>query len=284
MGQLRDKMIEDLTLKNLKPATHRAYLRCARDFAAHFRRSPAEMGEAEVRQFLLVMLEERKVKAATHQMYVAALKFLYGTTLKRPEVMADIAWPKVPKSKPSILSGTEMEAFLAAIEAPKYRAILMTAYASGLRISEICHLRIADIDSKRKVIFVRDGKGGKDRYVMLGERLLLELRRYYKAERPTGPYLFPGKNGALTSDAVRHMVHKVCKKSGIKKRVTPHALRHAFATHLLEAGGDVRTLQLLLGHSSLRSTIRYTHLSTRSIGALVSPFDLLGTKAGEALG
>lgn len=289
MGQLRDKMIEDLKLKGLSTETKRAYLGCARAFAAHYHRSPAAMGEAEVRQYLLFLVDEKKVKPATHRMHVAALSFLYGATLGRPEVMANIPWPKVPKSLPDILSGSEVETLQSSIKSPKYRAVLMVAYGAGLRVSEACSLRIDDIDSKRKLIHVRSGKGNKDRYVMLGDRVLELLRAYYVHAKPKGPYLFPaGKNGSrltpTTDKAVREALKKVREKAGINKRITPHTLRHAFATHLLEAGGDVRTIQFLLGHSSLRSTERYTHLSKEYIGQLKSPLDLLGTEAGRVLG
>jgi integrase/recombinase XerD len=286
MGQLRDKMIEDLKLKGFSPETKRAYLGCARDFAAHFHRQPEKMGEAEIRQFLLFLVDEKKVKPATHRMHVASLKFLYTTTLGRPDAVANIPWPKVPKPFPDILSGTEMQGLLEAIRSPKHRAILIVAYGAGLRISEACSLRINDIDSKRKLIHVHAGKGAKDRFVMLGERVLTELRDYFAHARPKGPYLFPGGKGSpsISPRMVRRALSRASKKIDLKKRVTPHSLRHAFATHLLETGADIRTLQFLLGHASMRSTLRYTHLSKSYVGQLKSPLDLLGTEAGQTLG
>lgn len=244
------------------------------------------MGEKEIREYLLYLVNDNHVHPATHRMYVAALKFLYVTTLRRPAEVAHIPWPKVPRTLPDILSGQEVESLLEAVRSVKHRAILMTAYGAGLRIAEACSLRISDIDSKRMLIHVRDGKGSKDRYVMLSERLLPYLRYYWRTARPPEPYLFPGgKPGEpITTSAVGRVLRKALTGCAFAKRITVHSLRHGFATHLLELGTDIRTIQRLLGHASIQTTARYTHVSAQHVGRTKSPLDLLGTKQGEILG
>ncbi|KYF55083.1 hypothetical protein BE08_01360 [Sorangium cellulosum] len=186
-------MAEDLKLRRYKPSTCDNYLRCARAFVAYHRKPPQQMGLDEVRAFLLYLAEQRKIAEATQHQYVAALKFLYATTLGRPEVAVAIPWPKVPQKLPPVLSGTEVEALLNAIGSVKHRTIVLTAYGAGLRIDEVCSLRVEDIDSKRKLIHVRNGKHGRDRYVMLSAPVLTALRIHWRAERPAGPELFPGR-------------------------------------------------------------------------------------------
>jgi site-specific recombinase XerD len=277
MGKLHDRMKGDLLLKAYSPHTQSAYLRCARHFASHYMRSPEEMGEQEIRSFLLHLVRDRKASPATLGMYVNALKFLYNITLKRPEAVKEIPHPKRPKTLPVILSPQEVLRIFAVIRSVKHKAIIATAYAAGLRISEVCGLRIADIDSQRRRIHIRSGKGKKDRYVMLGESLLALLRQYYQAARPPGEYLFPGQKPQrhITPTAVRQVLRKVIRETGLSKKVTMHTLRHCFATHLLEAGTDIRILQVLLGHSSIRTTLRYTHITDRLLQKLVSPLDLI---------
>jgi site-specific recombinase XerD len=277
-------MAADLQLKGYAQGTQFHYLRYAQRFAQHFMRSPAEMGEREVRAFLLHLLRVRQVRPATERLYVAALRFLYQITLRRPEVMARIPWPKVPRPIPEVLSSAEIERLLAGIESLKYRAILMTAYGAGLRISEACALRVADIDSGRKLIHVRVAvKGGHGREVMLSPRLLALLRQYWKLERPSGPALFPGLRGDTVSPrTVRVALGKAVFRAGIAKRVTPHVLRHTFATHLLEGGVDLRTIQVLLGHRSIDTTARYTHVSAAHIGRTRSPLDARSPRGPRA--
>ena len=247
MGKLHDQMREDLLLKVYSPHTQNSYLRCARHFASHYMRFPQEMGEKEVRDFLLHLIRDRKASPATQDMYVNALKFLYTITLKRPEVVKDISHPKRPQTLPVILSPEEVLRIFEAIRSVKYKAIIATAYAAGLRVSEVCGLCIADIDSQRLRIHVRAGKGKKDRYVMLGESLLALLRQYHQAARPKGEYLFPGQKPQrhLTTTAVNKVLLQVIAATGLSKRVTMHTLHHCFATHLLEAGTDIRILQVL---------------------------------------
>jgi integrase/recombinase XerD len=277
MGKLHDQMKADLLLKAYSHNTMRSYLRCARHFAKHYMRSPEEMGKQEVRDFLIHLVRDRKVSPATLSMYVNALKFLYNVTLKRPEVVKEIPQPKRPKTLPVILSPEEVLRIFAAIRSVKHKAIIATAYAAGLRISEVCKLRIVDIDSQRKRIHVRSGKGKKDRYVMLGESLLALLRQYYQKARPKGEYLFPGYNPQrpLCTTAVSQVLRKVVRQTGLTKKVSMHTLRHCFATHLLEAGIDIRTLQVLLGHSSIRTTQHYTQITDRLVQKLVSPLDII---------
>ncbi len=285
MGLIRDRMIEDMKLRGFAENTQKCYLQHARKYAEHYRRSPSELGEEEVRKFLKHLVDEQHVKPTTVRAYVASLKFLYGITLDRPEVVARIPWPKVPRKLPDILSGTEVEQVLAALRSMKHRAILMTAYGCGLRVTEACSLLVTDIDSNRGFIHIRQGKRNKDRYVLLPQRLLLTLREYFKTTRPPGPYLFPGgKPGApITRDAVERALKAAVQRLSLKKRLTPHSLRHAFATHLLELGTNVRVVQELLGHGSARSTTRYTHVSRELVGRVKSPLDVLGTKGGLVL-
>jgi integrase/recombinase XerD len=277
MGKLHDQMREDLLLKAYSPHTMRSYLRCARHFAKHYMKSPEEMGAQEVRDFLLHLVRDRQASPATLDMYVSALKFLYNITLKRPEAVQGLSHPKRPKTLPVILSPEEVLQIFAAIRSLKHKAIIVTAYAAGLRISEVCGLRITDIDSRRKHIHVRAGKGKKDRYVMLGESLLELLRQYYQKVRPKGEYLFPGYNPQrpICTTAVSQVLQKVVRQTGLTKKVSMHTLRHCFATHLLEAGTDIRILQVLLGHSSIRTTQRYTHITDRLVQKLVSPLDMI---------
>jgi site-specific recombinase XerD len=244
------------------------------------------MGTKEVRDFLVHLRDERELQPMTIKGYVAALKFLYTATLDRPEVVRPWLSPRVVRKLPVVLSGTEVETVLGVVESIAYRAVLMTTYGAGLRISEACRLQVADIDSKRMLIHIRDGKGGKQRYTMLCSRLLDMLRAYFRQVRPRGEYLFPGqKPGAhLCDSSVRKVLHQAIKDCGIDKRVTPHVMRHSFATHLLDTGTDIRTIQVLLGHSSIQTTQVYTQVSPQHISRVKSPLDLLGTREAKVLG
>jgi site-specific recombinase XerD len=244
------------------------------------------MGTKEVRDFLVHLRDERELQPMTIKGYVAALKFLYTATLDRPEVVRPWLSPRVVRKLPVVLSGTEVETVLGVVESIAYRAVLMTTYGAGLRISEACRLQVADLDSKRMLIHIRDGKGGKQRYTMLCSRLLDMLRAYFRQVRPRGEYLFPGqKPGAhLCDSSVRKVLHQAIKDCGIDKRVTPHVMRHSFATHLLDTGTDIRTIQVLLGHSSIQTTQVYTQVSPQHISRVKSPLDLLGTREAKVLG
>lgn len=273
MGVFRDRMQQDLQLAQYRPSTQESYLRCVRNFVAHFMRPPTELGREEIRQFLLTLTD----RPATQKMHWAAIKLLYTKTLRRPEEVVDIPWPRIRQKLPDILSVEEVAALLEAIEVMMHRAVVMTTYGAGLRIGEACSLCVGDIDSKRGLIHVRDGKRGRDRYVVLSPRLLKCLREYWRVTKPAGQYLFEGTQPEKPADpgVIREALKRAAKAVGIHKRVTPHSLRHAFATHLLEDGTDIRVIQVLLGHSSIRTTARYTRVSKSHVAAVSSPLDKL---------
>jgi integrase/recombinase XerD len=277
MGQLRDRMEQDLILRRLQPSTRRNYLFYCRQFAAFFKRSPEVLGEAEIRQFLLHYIQVRHCSYDTYKQIRAALKFLYAVTLGRRCVIASLPSPRRPRRRlPAVLSMQEVTALFNALKKPKYRAVLMTCYAAGLRISEACHLRVRDIDSQRMVLHI-DGKGGQDRLSVLSPRLLVVLRRYWLLDKPK-EWLFPGGKLAcpISSNAVRRVFAQARAAAGLEsKRCTPHTLRHSFATHLLDAGTDLVLIQTLLGHQSIHTTSRYTHISTERLQKTTSPLDRL---------
>lgn len=282
MGKLREQMEEDLKIRRYSKKTRTEYVRCVANFVRHFNQSPDQMGETEIRSFLVHLVEVRKVSPSVQKMHIAALKFFYSNTLKRPQVVQYLHYPRAHKPLPDVLSLQEVLDILGAVESIKYRAIIATAYAAGMRISEACALRCrGDIDSSRMVIHIRGGKGGKDRYVMLSDRLLTFLREYYKTVRPSGLHLFPGQDPdrPITPSAVRSVFNRAVAKAGITKQITFHCLRHSFATHLHEAGADIRLIQSLLGHSSIRTTARYTHISMEQAARTKSPFDLMEHRA-----
>jgi integrase/recombinase XerD len=277
MGHLHDRMAEDLALRNLSPATRRNYLLYCRKFAAFCRRSPAEVGEAEVRRYLLDCVQVQKLSYPTYRQIYAALKFLYTVTLRRSWDVERLPFPKNRlRPLPAVLHADELRDLFAAFVRPDYRALFMTCYAAGLRINEACHLGVADVDSQRMLLHVRHAKGGCERYTLLSPRLLGELRAYWRLARPT-VWLFPGDTpaGPVSDDAARQALARACQDAGLTKRCTPHTLRHSFATHLLEAGVNLVVLQKLLGHRSIRTTSRYTHVSTEHLRTIASPFDLL---------
>jgi integrase/recombinase XerD len=275
MTPLRRRMIEDMQLRNFSPLTIRTYVHRVAHFARHFGKSPEHLGPAEIRSYL-VHLVGRPVSWSYYNQTVAALRFLYQITLDREEALPRIACPKQPKRLPVVLSPAEVLRFFRAVTGLKHRALLMTAYASGLRISEVVALRVEDIDSRRMVIRVRQGKGHKDRYVMLSTRLLEILRQYWKAARPSD-WLFPGQvpGRPITAGSVHGICAEASRAADLGKHVTVHTLRHSFATHLLEAGTDIRTIQLLLGHRNLKSTAIYTHVAPAALEATRSPLDRL---------
>lgn len=285
MGQLHDQMEADLVVGGYSPSTRKIYLLYARRFAGHFMRSPAELGANHVRQFLLHLVRDCQVSRETLRQVRSSLRFLYAVTLNRP---VDIEWLPVPRGQkrlPVVLSGSEVAALLDAARTPKYRMIFATLYAAGLRISEACALRPEHIDSKRKLIRVV-GKGNKERCTLLSPRLLRKLREYWRETRPQGGWLFPGgtRAGHISKEAARKVFRDAVKTAGITKKITPHVLRHTFATHLIDAGTDVTVVQVLLGHTSVQTTQIYTHTTVEQIARTRSPLDLLGTPAGSILG
>jgi integrase/recombinase XerD len=242
----------------------------------HFMRPPDELTVDDINNFQLHLTKERKVAWATFNVYVFALRLFFLDTLKKEWTLTSIPYQKTGRKLPEILSGVELSALFKTVSNIKHKAILMTAYSAGLRVSEVVHLRISDIDSQRKVIRVAQGKGRKDRYVPLSEALLPILREYWKVARPT-EWLFPGQNPTLplTRSSVGLVFRKAKKRAGITKNVTVHSMRHCFATHLLEKGTDIRTIQRLLGHRSLSSTQIYTHVAENYVNQAGSPLDTL---------
>ncbi len=283
MTPLRRRMIEDMKLRNLSPRTIEAYAMRVGTFARHFGRSPQDLGRDDVRSYLLHLVQEKHVSWSVCNQTVAALKFVYEVTLQRQGVLQRVRCPKQPKKLPVVLSLEETARFFAAIVGLKHRAILMTAYAAGLRISEVVALRVDDIDSQRMVIRVRQAKGQRDRNVMLSPRLLALLREYWKVARPTD-WLFPGDvpGRPITDGAVNRICSQASRAAGLGKHVTVHTLRHSFATHLLESGTDIRTIQVLLGHRNLKTTAIYTHVSPTAVEATRSPLDRLAPLPGES--
>lgn len=286
MGQLCEQMRRDMTLANYSPSTINNYLLYGKRFARHFMRSPAEMGAEEVKTYLLHCLEVEQCGASVFRQRVAALKFLYRITLNRPLEVETLPYPRQASRLPVVLAGTEVEALFDATRDLKYRTVFQTLYATGMRVSEVCRLEFTDIDSKRGLILVRQGKGKKDRYVPLSPKLLQVLRDYFRVYRPKGPALFPGGISAthLDPDSVRQALRKVALDAGLCKDVTPHVLRHTYATHLLEAGVDVTVVQKILGHASLHTTQMYLRVTRRHLTQTASPLDLLGTPNGHKLG
>ena len=280
MTQLRKRMQEELQRRNYSESTTVCYLRQIAEFAKHFGRSPAQLGPEEIKQFQLYLVQEKKVSWATYIQTTAALRFLYVKTLGRAYMAEKIPYPKRPKRLPTVLSQEEVERLLNAARSLKHRALLMAMYGAGLRVSEACRLTLDDIDSSRMVLHVRQAKGNKDRDVMLSPVLLETLRQYWKGSRPTR-WLFPGygPDKPMTTKSVFLMVQSIAARAKIAKTVSPHTLRHSFATHLLESGTDLRTIQLLLGHSDVRTTIIYLQVSQQHIRKIVSPLDHLSGRA-----
>ncbi|MBB5420662.1 tyrosine-type recombinase/integrase [Paraburkholderia atlantica] len=276
MTPLRERMLHDMQIRNLADNTQKAYLLQVSSFARHFRRSPEVLGPEEIRAWIIHLTNQRKLAPASVQLAVGALRFLYRITLRCDWSDEDFPLPKRPVKLPVILSFEEATRFFESIPSLKQRTILMTAYAAGLRVSEVVHLKVTDIDSKRMMIRVCQGKGRKDRYVMLSPRLLEILRLYWQDARPS-EWLFAGNipGRPISRQAVGEACALARQRSGITKPVTPHSLRHAFATHLLETGADVRRIQLLMGHRSMATTARYLKLATSTVCATTSPFDLL---------
>jgi site-specific recombinase XerD len=278
-------MMTRMELRGLRPNTVFTFAGCARRFLEHAGKAPADVTAADVESFLLDLCRKGSMPS-TRNVALAGVRCLLGATTGS-DVTASIPRAKVPRRFPTILSGSEVERLLAATDSPKYYAIFILAYGAGLRLGEITALEVTDIDSQRMLIHVREGKTGA-RYVMLSPRVLEALRTYWKAARPKGPELFPGRSrsgdAGLSREAVHRVLTKVARKAGIKKHVYPHLLRHCFATHMLELGADIRTVQVSLGHASIETTSKYLHLSNAHLRATPSPIDVLGTPAGKILG
>jgi integrase/recombinase XerD len=277
MTPLRQRMLEDMRIRNLSPHTQASYIEQVARFARHFGQSPDRLGREQIRAYQLYLTQERRLAPRSIIVAVAALRFLYTVTLGKDWDAADVLpLPKKPQTLPVVLSPEEVVHFLACISFPKHRVILTACYAAGLRITEATRLTVAAVDSRRMVLRVEQGKGQKDRYVMLSPKLLEILRDWWRVHRPHH-WLFPGERPdvPIIREAVERACRRAQRRSRIPKPITPHSLRHAFAVHLLEAGTDVRTIQLLLGHRNLATTARYLRIATTKVCATTSPLDLL---------
>jgi integrase/recombinase XerD len=275
MGRFRDRMDEDLRIRGYSANTRASYLRCVRHFVRHFMRPPDQLTPEHIRQYQLYLTRDRQVSWPYFNQVVCALRFFYRQVLKKDWAVAQIPYQRTGRKLPEILSPQEVTALFRATPNLKHRALLMTMYAGGLRVSEVTHLRVTDIDSQRMVIRIEQGKGRRDRYVMLSPHLHRVLQEYWRARRPA-TLLFPGPTSRpLTRESVNRVFHQARRRAKITKHVYPYSLRHACATHLLESGTNIRVIQTLLGHRSLRTTQRYTHVAATYLQETPSPLDRL---------
>ena len=279
MTHLRKLLLEELQRRNYSHETIRSYVHAVEDFARRFNCPPDRLGPQHIRQYQAELFQKRKLSSGTVGIRLAALRFFYTKTLRRNWSIADTPYPKRTHRLPTILSQEEVAQLIDAARTPCERILLMTLYATGLRRSELTHLKISDIDSQRMVVHIRDGKGRKDRDVMLSPKLLTALRtdwRFY--HRQSSTWLFPSnyrKDRPIDTKTVWHACQKAAQRAGLQKRVHPHTLRHCFATHLYEAGTDLRAIQVLLGHEDLKDTLIYVHLAIQRLNATASPLDSL---------
>ena len=277
MTALRQRMLEDLRIRNYAPATASCYVRAVAEFAQHFHKPPDQLGPEEIRSWQLFLLNEKRVKLSTYIQAVCALRFFYRNTLNRKIDIDRMPLPRYEKKLPVILSKTEVKALLEAPKNLKHRAMFATMYGAGLRVSEVTCLKVSDLDRERHVIWVRGGKGRKDRQVMLAKPLREVLAAYWRWKRPTD-WLFPGgkPDCPIGTSSVFRACQKAARKAGVTKPIHPHSLRHAFATHLLDDGVNLLVIQALLGHAHLKTTARYLHLSDSAIRSTKSPLETLG--------
>ena len=267
-------MLADLQLRGIVPSTQKAYLREVSNFAKYFNRSPEELGEDELKEYMLYLMKERHLSDGTFRFYVTALKFLYRTTLRREWVVEKIKYPRRKRKLPVVLDLSEVESLFLVTTNLKHKAMLMITYSSGLRVSETARLKMTDIDSKRMTVRIRQGKGGNDRYSILSHTVLDHLRQYWREYRPT-EWLFDGqrKDEHITSHTIQCIFYAAKKRAGITKPASIHTLRHSFATHLIEAGTSLHHVQLLLGHRSPTTTTVYLHVSRLNLAQVTSPLD-----------
>jgi integrase/recombinase XerD len=278
MTDLQRRMQQDMRIRNLSPRTIECYLRHVAAFARHFDKSPEQLDRQHIRQYQVYLVEERHASWSLFNQAVCALRFLYRTTLGRDDVVVQIPFAKHPQRLPTVLCVAEVRRLLACVENPRQRLLLAVIYSGGLRLSEALQLKVGDIDSQRMVIRICQGKGKKDREVPLSPCLLGWLRRYYRTFRPQYR-LFPARPGSDRSwhpSTIQGTCRKAAERAGLTKKVTVHTLRHSYATTLMESGVNLRTIQMLLGHSNLRTTARYTHVSRETLQQTISPLDLIG--------
>ena len=278
MTHLRKMMLDELQRRNYAQNTVRTYISAVEEFAAYFRKRPDRLGPEHIRAYQVHLFRDRKLSPGTVEQRGAALRFFFVKTLRRPYLPDHIPFPKRQRRLPTVLSQDEVARLIDGASNLMHRTILMTLYSTGLRRAELCALKVADSDSERMVIHVRQGKGGRDRDVLLSPKLLETLREYWRWIKPK-TYLFPGMVNNWRADVpINHKVvwvavKEATQRAGITKRVSPHTLRHSFATHMLEAGADLRTIQVLLGHAKLADTTVYLHLSRRHLQAVSSPLE-----------
>jgi integrase/recombinase XerD len=280
MGKLKDQMLADLQLNGAVPSTQKNYLRIVGSLAKYFNRSPEELGEAELKEYMLYLMKERHLSEGTLRFYVAAFKFLYRTTLKREWAVEKIRYPRAKRKLPVVLDISEVESLFAVTKNLKHKAMLMITYSSGLRVSEAARLKLTDIDSKRMMVRITQGKGGKDRYSILSQTTLEHLRQYWREYRPA-KWLFEGaeNNDHIAARTIQCVFHAAKKRARITKPVSVHTLRHSFATHLIEAGTSLHHVQLLLGHRSPTTTTVYLHVSRLNLAQVISPLDRAAKQA-----
>jgi integrase/recombinase XerD len=279
--QLRKRMLEELQRRNYSQATTRSYILAVKQFAEYFGQSPEKLGAEEIRRYQLYLLNEKKLAPGTVKIRLSALRFLYKKTLKRRDLaFDDLVFPKKPKKLPVVLSPEEVTRLIESTPHPMHRAILMVLYGTGIRRTEASLLKVKDIDSQRMVIHIHQGKGSRDRDLPLKPKLLEALREYWRWKKPKD-YLFPSTAGhrgveqSISDKTVWNICKEAAVRAGIQKKIGPHTLRHSFATHHMEAGTDLRTIQLLLGHAHLEHTTVYLHLSHRHLQTAIDPLDQL---------
>ena len=283
MSELRKQMEAGMEVRGMSPRTRETYIGCVADLAKFYKRNPATLSEQQVQHYLLHLIKERKLAWSSVNVAASALKFLYRVTLKRKDAEFSVPGPHQQQRLPQILSSEEVMRLIDAAANPKHRALLLTTYAAGLRLSEVSRLRVSDIDSGRMTLRIEQGKGAKDRYGLLSPRLLKELRTYWLAYRPK-EWLFPNPRDGkpLSKHTVHRIFHRAKDKAGIAKPGGIHALRHAFATHMLEGGVNVHIIQRLMGHGDLSTTTRYFHLARKHLASTPSPLELLDTNRAVA--
>lgn len=276
MSELRQQMLADLRIRNYAERTQEIYITRVAEMARHFKRSPDQLSGEEVRDYLRQLKEGRRVSRSAFAQVIGGLRFLYRVTLDRPDMVPHLPYPRLKRRQPVVLSAEEVVRLLGTIGNLKHRTVALVLYGAGLRINEALALELRDVDSARMVLTVRHGKGDLDRQVTLSSVLLEALRVYWRAYRPSS-WLFPGRKAdeRLTPSAIQRAIKAARLKAGIAKPATPHSLRHSYATHLMEAGTDLRVIQTLLGHRSLRTTAIYTHVATERVRGTRSPLDAL---------
>jgi site-specific recombinase XerD len=282
MSELRERMIRAMQLRNLSPRTQQGYIQCITRLTRYYRRSPDRLSRKEVEDYLLHLLLDRGYKASSARTFMAPIRFFYLETLGRDPRQFVLPSLRPTHRLPEILSGEEIARLFQAVRNGKHRALLMTTYSAGLRVSEVVKLKLTDIHSERMMIRVEQGKGRKDRYTMLSQRLLAELRNYWKEMRPRN-WLFPGWHGHLTVRSAQRIYSNGLKSARLQRGTGIHTLRHCFGTHLLEAGVDLRTIQVLMGHASVITTTRYLQVSRKTLQRTRSPLDLLPVPQANAV-